>query len=460
MFEPQLPRSRKRPRKRPRSESQPPTTFWDNLSKICTTDDLRCCREPRILRDIKSFARRGGPDLSDLSNYPEPNDHPDRVRTSGRSSDPPSPKRTSVTSPGTEPTTTKTSKTKTTGVYNRNFQQQLVDYDVYPPGYSHSDGRIPAKPNNWNEINQALRRPRPSLSPSKFTDREHERFVQADAGASKEKQVSELIIPIIEGEITDPKCRSGGLAFNNLDPLTDGTLKPGNPDIFYGARPEQLTRKVRDDLCANGPDGAPAVAGRQVCYDGALGARGMHSLQTYGQDEAVYDNNTSTITSLYQYGQLRMFTSHLARPSKPEDRPEYHMTQIKGWCMVADADTFRQGATAYRNLRDWAKAQRDETINRANAIVNRAEADAPAEGTEVPAHVSGGSATSSFMTAVSVTEAYTISQESRTSLNEASNTQADSVEESERSSKRLKRPKTAQTKPLNKNVRWRLMLKS
>jgi hypothetical protein len=34
-------------------------------------------------------------------------------------------------------------------------------------------------------------------------------------------------------------------------------------------------------LAAKGPDGSAAVAKRQACYDGALGERGMHSLQSY-----------------------------------------------------------------------------------------------------------------------------------------------------------------------------------
>src|SRR2546423_1000266 len=65
---------------------------------------------------------------------------------------------------------------------------------------------------------------------------------------------------------------------------------PGNPDIYYGARPEQLDRQVcdvlsghiipstQDDLpivpnffLAKDPEGSLAVAGRQACYDGALG---------------------------------------------------------------------------------------------------------------------------------------------------------------------------------------------
>jgi hypothetical protein len=145
--------------------------------------------------------------------------------------------------------------------------------------------------------------------------------------------VSESVIPIIEGKTRDAKCRSGGIPLTNLDPLTDGTLKPGNPDIYYGARPEQLSRKVRDELggqiipstqhdlplapsfflAVKGPDGSAAVAKRQACYDGALGARGMHSLQSYGQGEPVYNINASTITSIYHDGTLKMYTSHVAR---------------------------------------------------------------------------------------------------------------------------------------------------
>jgi hypothetical protein len=66
----------------------------------------------------------------------------------------------------------------------------------------------------------------------------------------------------------------------------DSTLVPGNPDIYYGTRPEQLNRRVRDELsghiipstqddlpitpnfflAAKGPDGSLTVAGRQASY--------------------------------------------------------------------------------------------------------------------------------------------------------------------------------------------------
>lgn len=235
-----------------------------------------------------------------------------------------------------------------------------------------------------------MAQPRRSLSPLAFTEEAHEKFIRADAHAFKEKQISESVIPIIEGKIEDSRCTSGGIPFTNLDHLTDGTLVPGNPDRYYGARPEQLNRQVRNKLSGHiipstqhdlpiapnfflavkGPDGSAAVAARQACYDGALGARGMHSLQSYGQEEPVYDNKAYTITSIYHNGQLKMYTVHPAQPNGPGSRPEYYMTQLKGWSMTSDPETFRKGATAFRNARDWAREQRDQAIEKANQRVD------------------------------------------------------------------------------------------
>lgn len=179
--------------------------------------------------------------------------------------------------------------------------------------FEYPDGRIPPKPSNWSDIKERLARPRASLSPSKFTEEAHGKFIRADANAFKEKQVTKSVISVIEGDNGDVRCVSGGVPFRNLDPLTDGTLVPGNPDRYYGARPEQLNREIRSELngqivpstqhdlpilpnfllAAKGPDGSLAVAGRQASYDGALGARAMHSLQTYGQE-----NNLNLTTML------------------------------------------------------------------------------------------------------------------------------------------------------------------
>ena len=222
-------------------------------------------------------------------------------------------------------------------------------------------------------------------------------------------------------------------------------LTAAKPDLYYGARPEQLDRRVRDELsghiipstqddlpiapnfflAAKGPDGTAAVARRQACYDGALGARGMQSLQSYGEDEPVHTNNAYVITSIYSDGQLKMYTSHLTQPTSPKGRPEYCMTQLNTWGMTGNLDTFRQGATAYRNARDWTKEQRDEAIRRANERANDRQV-----GTLAVEASFGGVTTEASLDETSTIEAP--SQESQTSLNEGSNITAD-LQESESS---------------------------
>lgn len=173
-------------------------------------------------------------------------------------------------------------------------------------------------------------------------------------------------------------------------PFDNGTLVPGNPDVYHGARPEQLNRQVRDELSSDiipstqddlpilpnfflavkGPDGSSAVAKRQACYVGALGARGMLRLHSYAQDNLVYDNNAYTFTSTYHDGQLKMFTSHPVQLTDGGGRSEYYMHQLNSWGMTGNVETFRQGATYYRNAGDLAKEQRDEAIRRANQKVS------------------------------------------------------------------------------------------
>ncbi len=61
-------------------------------------------------------------------------------------------KRGSTSTLNTKPTT-KTTTTKSTGPYDRAFQQHLIDGGVYPDEYEYPDGRVPPQPDNWEEIN-------------------------------------------------------------------------------------------------------------------------------------------------------------------------------------------------------------------------------------------------------------------------------------------------------------------
>ncbi|KKZ63512.1 hypothetical protein EMCG_02171 [[Emmonsia] crescens] len=268
----------------------PPPAYWDNLSRIWLTKDTlrefdrrnspsnrivesgqRPCRpltrqllaklkhhcqipsvdplsgcKPESLKEIKKLSRRGGPDLSDLRNFPDPCIPFYQSMSTGSSG---CWKRRAGSAPDDSNNKT-TTKTTSTTAYNRNFQQNL------------------------------------------FSEQEFEEFREADMNASKEKSIVHLAIPIIEGYINDVRCMGGDYPFGNFAPLTDGTLANAKPDHFFGAQPEQLNHQICDELSdfivlstqkdhliapnffqeAKGSDESPAVATWQACYNGAMGA--------------------------------------------------------------------------------------------------------------------------------------------------------------------------------------------
>lgn len=281
--------------------------------------------------------------------------------------------------------------TKNTSPYDRAFQQNLVDHNVFPPGYVFPDGRIPPKPRNWEYIESRLKEPRRSLSPSKFSDEQHAKFVQANSDAVKEQQVQTNVLPLVQGEIKVPKTSSGKIPFRNLAPLTGENLISGNPDLYHGARPEELKRMIRDEhgqlvipstqhdlpimpnhfTAARGPDGTLAVALRQATYDAAFGTRAIHTVQSFGQQVPQYDDNAYTFTCIYVYGQLMIFTSHFEPPENPEARPNNFTHQLRCFSMIDKTKTWRKGATYYRNSIGLAKEWRDIAIRQANEVADR-----------------------------------------------------------------------------------------
>ncbi|KAF1981678.1 hypothetical protein K402DRAFT_408249 [Aulographum hederae CBS 113979] len=86
----------------------------------------------------------------------------------------------------------------------------------------------------------------------RFSDTAHALFNRAHAAAATEEQVTNSVIPLVDGEsrlvdgeIRDQMRHGGKLPFRNLDPLLslldDDDLVPGNLDIYYGARPTQVS---------------------------------------------------------------------------------------------------------------------------------------------------------------------------------------------------------------------------
>jgi len=87
---------------------------------------------------------------------------------------------------------------------------------------------------------------RPSLSPSHFSEGDFEGFQQKNDEALAEAMVRSSVFSIIAGDSNIPSGED--VPFNNLAPLTDGTTTIPRPDFYDGVHPEQLDRRVREEV--------------------------------------------------------------------------------------------------------------------------------------------------------------------------------------------------------------------
>ena len=283
------------------------------------------------------------------------------------------------------------SSTRKTSAYDPPFEQHLIDHGIYPEGYG--GVRNLQEPYNWEEINTKLALPRASLSPSRFTREDFLDFKEKNQEALTESKVMSKVFPIIAGTVDIPSQEN--LRFTNLKDLTDGSITKAQPDFYDGARPEDLNKQIREELghyivpstntaalClpnfvteGKGPKGPADVNKLQACYDGAVIERGMLEVSSYVDPGTVQYNIAHTITSTYHggTGDLTLYSTHANQSNNPQHPIEYRMTQLNGWKMTGNPDTFRQGATAWRNARGLAREMREELIATANAKALNAE---------------------------------------------------------------------------------------
>ncbi|KAL4813853.1 hypothetical protein BDW67DRAFT_177523 [Aspergillus spinulosporus] len=400
-----MPSSKHQFRQRKRRAFHPPPLFWAKLSKLWLTksalreadrqnkllypngsffyfprtfapDFLRNCSAIR-LQEIRRLSRCGGPDLSDIRNYPAP------AHFCQYSMD--------LTNSCSERASTTHAKPKigSTTVYDPHFEEHLTDHGVFPPLSRYPNGIKPSKPENFMEIQRRIRAPRPSLALSEGPlERQYEEFIELNNRAVDEQLVIKDILPVLEGKRNDGSKTGSGHPLRNHAHLTDGTLAYARPDVYHGAEPNQVESAIRKQLNdqiipsnlsnrpvapnffveAKGQHGSVPVAVRQACYYGALGARAMHSLQQYGEKtEKRYDNKAYVITVTYYSGYLGIYVTHPTR-SRLKGNPDtdYVMTQVGQWALHGDPEAYRQGLNAYRNSRDLAKEFRDDFIRHAN----------------------------------------------------------------------------------------------
>ncbi len=120
------------------------------------------------------------------------------------------------------------------------------------------------------------------------------------------------VIPIICGDNAAAIPNQQDVLFTELEPITRTGVTRLKPDLFDGTHQQDIDVSIRnpnDDaslyshiiptkhtnvpavpnlfLEAKRPNANVSVAERQARYDGAYGARAMHSLQNYHNDERV-----------------------------------------------------------------------------------------------------------------------------------------------------------------------------
>ncbi|KAI9814079.1 MAG: hypothetical protein M1826_002324 [Phylliscum demangeonii] len=261
--------------------------------------------------------------------------------------------------------------------------------------------------------------PRGSLSPSNFSDADFVDFFHKNEDAELEEDVMDDSFSFIHGDFDFPSKKN--VVFNNLVPFTEYPLVDAKPDFFDGANPATINPRVCRDLeidvtetikgkdqvertrvvrksyvtpCrtasypalpnffleAKGPGGTAGVAKTQACYNGVLGARAMNKLRNYARgclDDPVYDEKTEAITCTYSDGQLKIYTFHITPPDTPGGDPHYYMTLLGAFALLHSSNAFREGASAFRNLRIWASEQRTDAIAAANARADRLSAMPP-----------------------------------------------------------------------------------
>lgn len=313
-------------------------------------------------------------------------------------------------------------KTKSTTPYSPEFEQKLADRGVFPVGYRFADGRRSPKPNNIQELMDALSRRRSSLSSTAFSEEAFEEFRDNDVRASESAAMADLL-PVIAGPKDKDYNPNGEVPFLRLEKF-DPDISVPKPDRYYGAMPAQIDGSVRSDLTnyiipsnrtnlpaapnffveMKGISGRGNIAALQAMYDGAVGAKGILHLQNYGNAVPVHDANAYTITVTYCNSTLKIYATH-PRESERGGETEYFMTELKAYGMTSDPETFRKGAAAYRNAREWAQEQRDNFITNANAAALRMSADrVSVSRTEVTADASSTAAGGSFVSETSADE--------------------------------------------------------
>ena len=265
--------------------------------------------------------------------------------------------------------------------YDGNFEQHLIENSIYPVSREHRAA-------NHEVWTNALTKPR--SSPSHSSDASYNSFVREVGKAQDEGEIMAKVFPKIVGKTKH--ATACNVPFRHLNQITKRIVVP-QPDLYQGEVPDVGNRTIRANLDKDivpstrktrpflpnyfaevkGPEGSYAVAERQACHGGAVGARAMHRLQSLGGTED-YDGKAYTASATYYgRGYMDLHTHHMTQPRGPGTLPHTHMTPLQGYNLTNSPQSFREGRNAFRNVADKAHDYRVEFIkdaNRRNRIIS------------------------------------------------------------------------------------------
>ena len=242
------------------------------------------------------------------------------------------------------------------------------------------------KPDNLHDIQEKLKR---SNFASDTSVKRWQRYCTAEEKMGNEATTTVKIIRYLEpDEDGIPFGETEfDLLFTNLKPMYDGA-PPGKPDMYDGAEVRDVDGRINRDFSKTvipttdagkpcvpncfveikGPRGITIVVEDQACFDGAVGARGMHELRKYLYGNEALDNKAYSFAATYEGGKqgiLILYTVHPFRRvdrSYKEDEMEYNMSKIKGYMLTESLEDFVAGVNALQNMRDMARKIRTDLV--------------------------------------------------------------------------------------------------
>ena len=184
-----------------------------------------------------------------------------------------------------------------------------------------------------------------------------------------------------------------GISFGNLNYLTDGSIPMPTTDFYDGSPPSAIECGLREEvgkfiIPSNNPSAAilptflMAVAapstsmtylGRAAWIYGALAARGVHHLRSNLPLQTMNNKKAYVLTADYSVKtcKLRLFTTHVVTTHRPPSYTETYTVSCGDWSLVKDAEKFRDGISALRNAREWARDQRESLILISKGMIMR-----------------------------------------------------------------------------------------